>query len=171
MEIIKYGNPILRKKAKSISKIDKKIKDLVSSMLIAMRSSNPRGVGLAAPQVGLSLQLIVIETEPDKPISLMNPVIIESRGKEVGLEGCLSIPGIYGNVVRSQKVKVKGINPDNSKKVIIEANGLLARAIQHEIDHLNGILFTDYIDRIEDLFIDNGFSLPEKLVKYFKEKK
>jgi len=171
MEIIKYGNPLLRKRAKSVDKIDRKIKDLVEEMLNVMQNSTPRGVGLAAPQIGISLQIIVIEISPNKPISLINPTIIENRGKEVGLEGCLSIPGVFGNVERAKIIKVRGINPHTSKKVLLQVDGMEARAIQHEVDHLNGILFTDYIERIEDLSIDDGFSLPEKLIKYFKEKK
>lgn len=171
MEIIKYGNPILRKKAKSINKIDKSIRDLIIAMFDTMHNSTPKGVGLAAPQIGLPIQLIVIETEPNKQLSLINPEIIENKGKDTALEGCLSIPGVWGNVTRAKKIKVKGINPNTSKKIIIEAEGILARAIQHEIDHLNGILFTDYIERIEDLYVDEGFSIPEKLRVYYKERK
>ncbi|MDD5689200.1 MAG: peptide deformylase [Caldisericia bacterium] len=171
MEIIKYGNPILRKKAKSINKIDKSIRDLIVDMFDIMHNSTPKGVGLAAPQIGLPIQLIVIETEPNKQLSLINPEIIESKGKDTALEGCLSIPGVWGNVIRAKKIKVRGINPNNSKKIILEAEGILARAIQHEVDHLNGILFTDYIEKIEDLCVDEGFVIPEKLRLYYKKRK
>ncbi len=170
MKILKYGNPILRKKAKAVSKIDDKIRKLVDDMFYTMLNSDPQGIGLAAPQVGVLLKIIIIEVQKDEPLSLVNPVIVKVSGKETALEGCLSIPGIFGNVERAKRIEVKGINPYTNNKVVIQAQGLKARAIQHEIDHLNGILFTDYIEKIEDLTIDEGYKLPEKLIERFKGK-
>ena len=109
------------------------------------------GIGLAAPQVGYSIRVIVFDIEHPEgeknPQVLINPVILEAEGEEVMEEGCLSVPGIRAEVKRKAKVLVKGYNLDE-KEVIIEADGLLARVIQHEVDHLDGILFFDRISRI-----------------------
>lgn len=170
MKILKYGNPVLRKKSKAVNKIDNNIRKLVDDMFFTMRNSNPKGVGLAAPQVGVLLRIIVIDVPDSEPLSLVNPVIFKSYRKEFSTEGCLSIPGIFGKVERAEEIEVKGINPYTNNKVTIQAQGLKAVAIQHEIDHLNGILFTDYIERLEDLTIDEGYDLPEKLLERFKGK-
>lgn len=138
-----YGEdePVLRLKAKPISKITKRLRVLVKDMLETMYHAN--GVGLAAPQVGVSERLIVIDVG-EGPIVLINPKIVAAEGEERDVEGCLSIPGRSEYITRAAKVKATGINLDG-KPVAIEGEGLLARALQHEIDHLDGILFIDYL--------------------------
>jgi len=106
------------------------------------------GVGLAAPQVGVSKRIIIVDGEEDGLIVLINPIIVKSEGEVVGEEGCLSIPGIYSQVKRSSKVTVKALN-ENGDSIEITKEGLTARALQHETDHLNGILFIDRIGRLK----------------------
>ncbi|MDO4766321.1 MAG: peptide deformylase [Eubacteriales bacterium] len=131
---------VLRKRAKEVKEINDKIKVLVQDMFETMYEEN--GVGLAAPQVGILKRIFVIDVG-EGPIAFINPEIIEtSKETQTDIEGCLSIPGRRGYVVRPQKVKVKTLNLDGEEK-IIEAEGLFARAICHENDHLNGQLFTD----------------------------
>lgn len=139
LEIRKAGDKVLKEIAQPVIKIDKKIKKLLDDMLQTMESAD--GVGLAAPQVGVSLRVIVIDIG-EGVIELINPVITESMGCELGNEGCLSIPGVFGEVERFAEVTVEGFNRFG-KKVKITAKGLLGRALQHEIDHLEGILFIE----------------------------
>lgn len=139
LEIRKAGDKVLKQIAQPVIKIDKKVKKLLDDMWETMEKSD--GVGLAAPQVGVSLRIIVIDAG-EGIIELINPVITESMGCELGLEGCLSIPGIFGDVERFAEVTVEGFNRFG-KKVKITGNGLLGRALQHEIDHLEGILFIE----------------------------
>ncbi len=139
LPIRKEGDPVLRRVAAPVERIDKKIKKLIGDMLETMYDVD--GVGLAAPQVGQSIRLIVMDAG-EGPIVMINPKIIEATGEEADYEGCLSIPGVTGKVKRHQEVRVEGFNA-SGKKVTMKANGLLARAFQHEIDHLDGILFTD----------------------------
>jgi len=135
------GDPLLRKKSREIVEIDNKILDLLDDMVETMYKEE--GVGLAAPQVGILKRVIVIDVG-DGPIKLINPELVESEGEEIDLEGCLSIPGETGEVPRPKKVKVKYLDIQGNAQ-IIEGTGLLARALCHEIDHLNGVLFTDKI--------------------------
>lgn len=139
LEIRKAGDKVLKEIAQPVVKVDKKIKKLLDDMLETMERAD--GVGLAAPQVGVSLRVIVIDIG-EGPIELINPVIVESSGCELGNEGCLSIPGVFGEVKRFAEVTVEGFNRFG-KKVRIAGNGLLGRALQHEIDHLEGILFIE----------------------------
>jgi peptide deformylase len=141
LEIIKYPNPILREKALEIKNpTDPKIKQLVSEMVSALRAHD--GLGLAAPQVGQSLRLCIAEVDHELFV-LINPEIKKHSGDEINMEeGCLSFPGKFLPVKRSQKVKIKAFD-SNGKKQIIRAKGLLARVLQHEIDHLNGVLLVD----------------------------
>lgn len=139
MEIRKAGDKILTEKAQPVIKIDKKIKKLLDYMAETMDSAD--GVGLAAPQVGVSLRVIIIDVG-EGLIELINPVLTACEGSEVGTEGCLSIPGVFGEVERFAEVTVEGLNRFG-KKVYITGNGLLGRALQHEIDHLEGILFIE----------------------------
>ncbi|VBB07946.1 peptide deformylase [Lucifera butyrica] len=139
MEIRKAGDKILKEKALPVTKIDRKIKRLLDEMAETMYRAE--GVGLAAPQVGVSLRVVVIDAG-DGLLELINPVIVEMEGRETGTEGCLSIPGIYGEVERYEKVTVEGLNREG-KKVRIQGTGLLSRALQHELDHLEGILFIE----------------------------
>ncbi len=122
--------------------IDASILRLVEDMVDTMRDA--RGVGLAAPQVGYSLRVMVIEVPEEPVITLINPEIIRRSGERVVEEGCLSIPGYRGEVVRSITVRAKGLDP-NGKEVRLKAEGLLAHALEHEADHLNGILYIDHI--------------------------
>ncbi len=142
LKILTEGNPILRQKSKSIDKITKRHKELAKNMLETMY--NAPGVGLAAPQVGVLERIIVIDTG-DGPIVVVNPQIISREGEYRDAEGCLSIPGRNEYITRSQQVVVTGMDLAG-KKVKIEASGLLARAFQHETDHLDGILFIDYLE-------------------------
>jgi peptide deformylase len=153
-EIVMFGDPILRQKAKRIHRFDPALPRLVADMFATMHAA--RGIGLAAPQIGLSIRLLVIElddaaTGRRHKIALANPEIVEARGEQVGGDGCLSIPGYYGvNVRRAAAVVVRGQNL-RGKPVRLTAEGLLAWALQHEIDHLDGILYIDRLDRPEDL--------------------
>ena len=166
MKVITYGNPVLRKKAKNIKSIDKDIVNLTDEMFKIMHTNVPQGIGLAAPQVGISIALFVYELDDERGV-LINPKILEKKGKEIGEEGCLSVPGIFGPVARAKEIVVTALNL-KGKKITINAKGLKARVIQHEIDHLKGILFTDYIDDISKLEIEEGYELPDKLVERFK---
>lgn len=139
LDIIKAGNKILKQKAVPVNKIDRKIKQLLDDMTQTLYHAE--GVGLAAPQVGISLRVVVIDTG-DGLIELVNPVIIEKNGSETASEGCLSIPGIWGEVERFAEVTVEALNREG-RKIHISGKGLLARALQHEIDHLDGILFIE----------------------------
>ncbi|HWR40499.1 MAG TPA: peptide deformylase [Patescibacteria group bacterium] len=139
MEIKRAGDKVLKEVAAPVSKCDKKIKTLLDNMAETMYQAE--GVGLAAPQVGVSLRIIVLDTG-EGLIELINPVIVESEGSECAAEGCLSVPGMYGEVERFAQVTVEGINR-HGKKIRIVGSGLLNRALQHEIDHLDGILFID----------------------------
>lgn len=141
LEILKYPNPILRQNSLEIKDpTDPKIKQLIADMTSALRAHD--GLGLAAPQVGQNLRLCIAEVENEFFV-LINPEIKNHSGKEIGMEeGCLSFPGKYLPVTRSEKVKVKALDT-NGKKQVIRAKGLLARVLQHEIDHLNGILLVD----------------------------
>ncbi|HZJ57753.1 MAG TPA: peptide deformylase [Clostridia bacterium] len=133
---------VLRKKARPVEKIDKRILLLLDDMAETMY--NAEGVGLAAPQVGILRRVAVIDIG-DGIIELINPEIVERQGEQADMEGCLSIPGLTGIVKRPDKVKIVGLNRDG-EKIELEGEALLARALCHEIDHLDGIL---YIDRIE----------------------
>jgi peptide deformylase len=147
-EILKYPNKKLREKAKEVKK-DENVRKIAEQMLKAMYSAP--GIGLAATQVGIPLRIIVIDiTPPDQPknpIVLLNPLILQTEGKTKFEEGCLSLPGLFEEVERSSKIWFTGYDL-NWKEVSGTAEGLLARAIQHEIDHLDGILF---IDRLSPL--------------------
>jgi len=139
IEVRKAGDKVLKEKAEPVLKVDKKIRKLLDDM--AQTMYNADGVGLAAPQVGVSLRVIVIDVD-EELIELINPVIIKSEGCELGNEGCLSIPGVFGEVERFSEVTVTGLNR-YGRTVSITGTGLLSRALQHEIDHLNGILFIE----------------------------
>jgi len=169
MDIIKYGNPLLRKKAKAVDKITKDIIRLIDDMSKTLYTNVPKGVGLAAPQIGVSLQIIVVEVEPGKIISFINPEIIETKGKCTKTEGCLSIPGVYADIQRAKNIVLTSINPVNNKKITYRAEDFAARVIQHEIDHLNGVLFTDFIDKVNMLTIEEGYTIPPKLLAKYKK--
>ena len=146
LEIKEYGEPVLREIAIPIKEITPEILNFIKDMAETMYADF--GVGLAAPQVGVSKRIILVDGEEDGLIVLINPVIIRSEGEVVEEEGCLSVPGIYSKVKRSSKVTVKALN-ENGDPIEISKEGLTARALQHEIDHLDGILFVDRIGRME----------------------
>ena len=136
----KAGDPILRKKSIPVKKIDKKIKKMLDDMAETMYDSN--GVGLAAPQIGENLRVIIIDVG-DELIELINPELLSFEGTQLcEQEGCLSIPGFFGVVERAEKIDVKFLNRQG-KRIFLTAEGFKAQAIQHEIDHLDGILFID----------------------------
>lgn len=143
LDIVKVGHPVLKQTAEEVPFVSKKIRRLLDDMAETMYKAD--GVGLAAPQVNESKRLVVIDIGQGL-IELVNPVIVSGEGEQVGPEGCLSIPDVFGDVKRFNKVEVQAFNRNN-KKIKIVGEGLLARALQHEIDHLNGILF---IEKIED---------------------
>ena len=153
-EIITWGNPILRQKAKKIHRFDPSLSKLVTDMFETMHAND--GIGLAAPQIAQLIRLFVIECDDEETgkhykIAMANPEIVKAEGEQTGLDGCLSIPGYYGvNVRRAARVVVKGQDV-RGKPIRVSAQGLYAWALQHEIDHLDGILFTDRLDRPEDL--------------------
>lgn len=138
-DIKKYPDPVLRKKCEDFDKIGEEEKVLAKNMLETMYENN--GVGLAAPQVGILRKIIAIDIGQG-PIVLFNPQIIKKFGRTKSEEGCLSIPGVILKVKRAQKVEVEGLD-QNSRKVKIETEGYLSYALQHEIDHLNGVLILD----------------------------
>jgi peptide deformylase len=144
--IVKHPDEVLREKAKPVRAVTDNIRKLLNDMAETMYDA--RGVGLAAPQIGISKRLIVVDVGDEHGlIRMVNPEILESSGEQFGPEGCLSIPGLQGDVRRKQKVKVKGLDPDGNE-IVIDAEGYLARAFQHEIDHLNGVLFIDIAERV-----------------------
>jgi peptide deformylase len=147
-------DPVLRQKAKKVAKIDKSVHELIEDMIETMRAA--AGVGLAAPQVGVPLRIAVIEIPGDEVIVLINPEIIEKQGECLLQEGCLSVPGYQGEIKRSVQVKVKA-RDRQGRRVRLKGEQLLAQALEHEIDHLNGIL---YVDRVEG---------PDKLWKLVSE--
>jgi len=149
LKVIKYPNPLLRRPSRHIDLIKEEDKRLADDMLETMYLN--QGVGLAAPQVGISKRIIVIDVG-DGPIKLINPEVVERRGSATGDEGCLSLPGIMVTVKRSEKIRYKGLDGDG-KVIEGEAEGLLSKAIQHEIDHLNGKLVVDYANPIKRLFL------------------
>lgn len=159
---------MLRQKAKKIRKVDASLQKLIDDMIETMEDAP--GQGLAAPQIGLSLRLIVIDALPGEDdaedaktvqLQLINPEIVEQRDEMVGEEGCLSIPGYIGIVRRSKFITVKAMNR-RGKEIKLKASHNLARVLQHEIDHLDGILYTDRLEKPEDLFRlnDKGERVP-----------
>lgn len=141
-------DPILRKISREVEVVDDRIKQLIYDMFETMKENS--GLGLAAPQVGILRRVIVIdinniEGEKDVKYALINPVIINQSGEQCTDEGCLSFPKMFGKVKRPMKITVKALN-ENGEEIEIEAEGLLAQAIAHEIDHLNGVLFIDLVE-------------------------
>jgi peptide deformylase len=155
-EIVTHPDPVLRKKARKITDFGSELQSLIDDMVETMRVAP--GVGLAAPQIGIPLQLIVVEygekdeeketEEAPKLYTIINPEIIRfSSDQEVGTEGCLSIPGFVGDVERPLAITLKGLNR-RGQPLRLKANGWLARIFQHEVDHLNGVLFIDRAEKV-----------------------
>jgi peptide deformylase len=148
--IRKYGDPVLRKQAKEVSRVDEKIKKIGLQMLQTLKEAG--GMGLAANQIGEEFRIIVVDTSrfqtDSSPLFIINPEVVDSSGEQVEEEGCLSIPGTYAEVKRPLEMTVKGIDL-NEKGIQIKAKGVLTRVLSHEIDHLNGILFIDHLSSIK----------------------
>ena len=145
LQILKYPNPVLRKKTLALNEITEEDKRLIRDMIVTMKEAD--GVGLAANQIGVSKRIFVFNPSADewRTDVLINPIIIKRRGSEKMEEGCLSLPGISEKVRRSNYILAEGLDI-NGKPVRLETKGLLARIIQHEVDHLNGILLIDRIN-------------------------
>lgn len=139
-KILTDSDPTLRMISKPVTAITPRIRTLLEDMLETMHDAD--GVGLAGPQVGVLRRVIVVETEPGNPMMLINPEIIEKSGEQEGNEGCLSLPGRSGCVVRPMNVKVRAMDVDGNE-IIVEGSELTARCLCHEIDHLDGILYPD----------------------------
>ncbi|HOR42067.1 MAG TPA: peptide deformylase [Atribacterota bacterium] len=150
LKLEKYGSSVLREKSLPVDKIDDEIRRLVQDMIETMYAES--GVGLAAPQVGISKRIIVIDTEEEGVIVLINPVIVKKEGELHEEEGCLSVPGVYSPVRRFSRVTVEAMDL-NEKKFQITQEGMLAIALQHEIDHLNGYLFVDRLNPARRLML------------------
>jgi peptide deformylase len=146
LPIRRAGDPVLREKARRVRTIDSSIQKLIEDMWETMYDAP--GVGLAAPQVGIPLRVVVIDVHDPAyaPIALVNPEIIKRSGERALDEGCLSVPGFRGEIIRSMKVLAKGLDPKTGKEVRVKAeDNLMAEALEHEIDHVNGILYIDYL--------------------------
>jgi len=142
-------DPVLRRKAKRVRTIDGSIKKLIADMLETMHA-DPGRAGLAAPQIGVSLRVIVIGMPGEEDIVLINPEIVKKSGERLLDEGCLSLPGYFAEIKRAESVTVKG-GDRNGKEIRIKATGLLAQALEHEIDHLNGQLYIDHLESMDKL--------------------
>ena len=142
-------DPVLKQKAKKVSTIDGSIQKLIEDMLETVRA-DPGRAALAAPQVGTSLRVIVIDIPDAEGVVLINPEIVKRSGERSVTEGCLSVPGYYGEVKRAKSVTVKGRDA-SGKEIRIKADNLLAQALEHEIDHLNGILYIDHLESQQEL--------------------
>jgi len=143
-EVRKEGDPVLRKECRPLKEMNDRTRQLIDDMFETMYEAN--GVGLAAPQVGILKQIVVIDVGMDEPepLVLINPEIVETKGESTDYEGCLSVPGYQGQVSRAAEVKVHALD-ENMEEFELEADGLLARCIQHETDHLHGKLYVDKV--------------------------
>ncbi len=141
--IRKEEDPILRKISKEVSEIDNKVIELLDDMAETMYEAN--GIGLAAVQVGVLKRVLIVDVG-DGLIELINPVLVSATGEQEEMEGCLSLPGLFGEVKRPREVLMEGLNR-KGEKIVIEGSGLLTRALCHELDHLNGVLFKDKVIR------------------------
>jgi len=141
--------PVLRRKAKRVPKIDRSIQRLIDDMVETMQQVN--GAGLAAPQVGVSLRVIVLQMPGGEPIAIVNPEIVKRVGEREVSEACLSVPGYGGEIKRAVSVTVKGLDRQG-KAIRIKATDLMAQALEHELDHLNGILYINHIESPDKLY-------------------
>ena len=148
-QIREAGDDILRKKSRTVEKIDERIIEILEDMHETLKKSDD-GIGLAAPQVGILKRLVVIDLtiEDGEIYKLINPVIVKSKGEQICREGCLSVPGVLGDVIRPKEVVVEALN-EKGEKIKIKAKDLLAVVLCHEIDHLDGVLF---IDKATEIF-------------------
>jgi peptide deformylase len=147
--IITVPHPTLRKKTRRIPAVDKSIQKLAADMIETLDDAD--GVGLAAPQVGVSLRMCVIHMPEEEPFALVNPEVVKRIGQREVMEACLSIPGYQAKIKRSEAVTVKALDLEG-KPMRLKATALLAQALEHEIDHLDGVLYTDYVESQDRLF-------------------
>ena len=143
------GDPVLRRKTQAIKKIDASVQRLIDDMLDTMHAAH--GVGLAAPQVGQSLRVAVIHMAEEEVIVLINPQIVKRTGERRVEEGCLSVPGYVAEIARSESVTVKALNREGRPFRVRAKDDLLAQALEHEMDHLNGVLYIDYLESADQL--------------------
>jgi len=148
LPIVLHPDPVLRRKAKRVSHVDESLNRLIDNMIDTMYHAS--GCGLAAPQVGVSLKIAVIGMPEEEVIVLVNPEVVKKSGERVVIEGCLSIPGYRGEINRAEQVTVKAFDR-NGKSFRIKADDLLAEVLEHEIDHLNGILYIDHLESPDKL--------------------
>jgi peptide deformylase len=146
---VKHPDPRLRQKTRKVGKIDGTLQKLIDDMIDTMHAAP--GVGLAAPQIGVSLRLAVIEAEEGDVRVLINPEILEATGERLMSEGCLSIPGYYADVKRHERVVLRALDRNGKRYKITAEKNLLAHAIEHEMDHLNGVLYIDYLQSLDEL--------------------
>lgn len=144
-----FPDPVLRQKAKRVSNIDGSVQKLIDDMIETMQQEG--GVGLAAPQVGVSLRVAVLQMPDEEPFAIINPEIVKRSGEQEVTEGCLSVLGYAGEIKRSVSVTVKGLDRWG-KPMRIKASGLLAEALEHETDHLNGALYIDHVESEDKLY-------------------
>jgi len=147
-QILGFEHPVLRQKAKRVSRVDTSIVRLLDDLAETMYAAP--GAGLAANQIGVPLRVVVVKGDENQHYGLVNPVLVKGEGSQVGYEACLSFPGWVGEVERYETVTVRGLNR-KGKEVRIKAQGFTARAFQHELDHLDGVLFTDRLTSLETL--------------------
>ncbi len=147
---IRYlGDPVLRRPARKVHRVDDSIRRLIADMTESMIAA--QGVGIAAPQIGVSLRVVVIGMPDEEPFALINPVVIRRSGERRLDEGCLSVPGYRGNLTRSMRVTVKALD-ENGREIRVKAeDDLLAQALEHETDHVNGVVYVDRLDSKDDL--------------------
>jgi peptide deformylase len=150
LQIRTLPDPVLRQKAKKVTKIDGSIQKLIDDMIDTLHAE-PNRAGLAAPQIGVLLRIAIIEVPEQELITLINPEIVKKEGERLVQEGCLSIPGYFGEIKRAVTVKVKA-QDRYGKEFRLKAQGLLAQALEQEIEHLNGILYIDHLESPEKLF-------------------
>ena len=150
LQIRTLPDPVLRQKAKRVARIDKSVQKLIDDMIDTLRAG-PNRAGLAAPQVGVPLRIAVIELPEQELITLINPAIVKKEGERIVQEGCLSIPGYFGEIKRAVTVKVKA-KDRYGKDFRLKAQGLLAQALEQEIEHLEGILYIDHLESPDKLF-------------------
>ena len=148
-EICHLPNPVLRQKAKRVSTIDKSIQRLIDDMIETMQQAH--GAGLAAPQVGVSLRVIVLQMPEEEPRAVVNPKIVKRSGEQEVVEGCLSFPGYSGEIKRSESVTIKGLDRQG-RAIRIKGTGLMAQALEHELDHLNGMIYIDHLESQDKLY-------------------
>ncbi|MBE0480367.1 MAG: peptide deformylase [Dehalococcoidia bacterium] len=150
LPLVMMDNPVLHRKAKRVRSIDSSIQKLIDDMIETMHYIGG-AAGLAAPQVGIPLQVVVIEMPGEEPLAIINPEIVKSSDETEVVEGCLSLPGYRGDIVRASNVTVKG-RDRHGKEIRIKADGLKAQALQHEIDHVNGVVYIDHLKSMDDLY-------------------